>query len=1361
METDDLIEISAEDDSLLSLEQVPSSPQVFSSSNSSIAAFSCSPLVQIPRSNRSCARPPLPLPPIRSALDCAKEVGDADAISPSTAQVGIDKENAEMNSSEAPKLGVERQQMKRKKKGGGYNLRKSLAWDRAFFTEEGVLDPVELSMLSGNVGSGSRDRLSMIHEEVELVSQRLESISESRNSHSVGDKSIKKSPASSLKSRKMEGGSSLKARPSTRSQASPLSSPVKPKAISARDANKSPSTCGTTKSASKYSGCPRPVASSSLKRPLQPNVSRVANRDPKVSKLSAPKTNPPLSSATSRSSASSARNSKHSHVSQPAVQAPKTMQPKSSCGSSKISRNDIKPAHSGKSSARPTVQLAGRNVVKSVPEKHSSANRELPKPSKAADDSPVLQNAAVACPVSSSDGCAMKHAVSVSQNGNYNVNDTKTAQSQPAKPSGLRKPSPSLRYFEQSKPSGSQDSELGNLPLSGTPSHQKPPLPPKERAVHASSVYGASPVQIKFNSNRNDELNKQTQALHKAKSCDTVDCQQLSHNANVIANLQSQVCVKSHAIEKISPTGDIGSGNNSSLFLQENPSIVTKVDIGTLAAKTSMSSNQHVEGAEGSVSGRAGSASLGYQYVEDAVESSDMPKDQLSTFPDGNKKSKENELLELKNNDEGGDYSILMEDTVSNIHRGQVDQCSNDTAEGNSTAESQRLWVNDVALAEGKTSSSTDDASLKVEASPSDYDIPLILDAGTNVPNGVNANVTKYPGEDAGMQPLEASQCGDTNISMTELELPQIINCEADGQMDKAGLAPVPSHPADSNLSLDSKGENCLPDACPRDESPSQMQPDNSLLTNLVSPDLQAEDASGDVDRSKGVTACTEASRPAVLQSKKTYDHRDNLSLAADLENQIQEAYQNSWECNNSSTINVFATGESRNDKHGESQLEVMNLDSEFACDQNMIDETLEGDTEILESDGLTSADISNVITHEASYVNNTCDQSQSEAVSPENEFSRDQHPIEETKMEDAEVQDCDGGSFVNTINVTNFQMPGLSEENIKCGQSQWNAMRPATIGETIMEDNVEVQDCDDSSFVDFSNVINSQGHKESEDTIKQSKSDNLIEEVPLDIRDSCLRSSLLLRGNCSADDRDASWDTSVGSPEFKDPIPEEVKNPASLFVDDKSRRSSDIQQSSENNILARLDDNCCMHGDQVSQQITKSVSPLRSSDHEIQETACTSDSSTVKEKPTSQVNPSDSVSEESMVQDMDVESSEEDDTLLEVDKRPDIHGSAFQHDIELDTLTCSIETVDEKKKEADAPAAIKLPPDAAPFSEEWLAAIEAAGEEILTKKSGAVQHSPPEKTQPEPGPWSPVKKRKNQEIGPFDCTKYTNKSEP
>lgn len=49
------------------------------------------------------------------------------------------KENANWSKLEVPKLSVETQPMKRKKKVGGYNLRKSLAWDRAFFTEQGNL----------------------------------------------------------------------------------------------------------------------------------------------------------------------------------------------------------------------------------------------------------------------------------------------------------------------------------------------------------------------------------------------------------------------------------------------------------------------------------------------------------------------------------------------------------------------------------------------------------------------------------------------------------------------------------------------------------------------------------------------------------------------------------------------------------------------------------------------------------------------------------------------------------------------------------------------------------------------------------------------------------------------------------------------------------------------------------------------------------------------------------------------------------------------------------------------------------------------------------------------------------------------
>ncbi|XP_010238833.1 uncharacterized protein LOC104584814 isoform X1 [Brachypodium distachyon] len=59
------------------------------------------------------------------------------------------------------------------------------------------------------------------------------------------------------------------------------------------------------------------------------------------------------------------------------------------------------------------------------------------------------------------------------------------------------------------------------------------------------------------------------------------------------------------------------------------------------------------------------------------------------------------------------------------------------------------------------------------------------------------------------------------------------------------------------------------------------------------------------------------------------------------------------------------------------------------------------------------------------------------------------------------------------------------------------------------------------------------------------------------------------------------------------------------------------------------------------------------------------------------------------------------------------------------------------------------------PFTEEWLAAMEACGEEVLEQKSGAVQNSPTDKAVPEPNPWSPVK-RKAQDVGPFDCTKYS-----
>ncbi|XP_039002165.1 uncharacterized protein LOC120128567 [Hibiscus syriacus] len=102
--------------------------------------------------------------------------------------------------------------------------------------------------------------------------------------------------------------------------------------------------------------------------------------------------------------------------------------------------------------------------------------------------------------------------------------------------------------------------------------------------------------------------------------------------------------------------------------------------------------------------------------------------------------------------------------------------------------------------------------------------------------------------------------------------------------------------------------------------------------------------------------------------------------------------------------------------------------------------------------------------------------------------------------------------------------------------------------------------------------------------------------------------------------------------------------------------------------------------------------------------------------------------------------------------------NSSMTH-VEATGCTSLVEETSNDKRQV-APL-VKPPLNAVPFSDEWLAAFEDAGEEILTMKSGAVQNSPTDKSLPEPGPWSPVRKKNNQGVGPFDCTKYTHTNVP
>ncbi|XP_011015083.1 PREDICTED: uncharacterized protein LOC105118760 [Populus euphratica] len=164
--------------------------------------------------------------------------------SSSCMDVMIDEESVTMDKLHVPKLNLEPQQMKRKK----YNLRKSLAWDKAFFTEEGVLDPLELSTLSTRVdrpvSRGGR----------ELLSSGLDCINELPDMQALEDNLFKELPPNTL----ADGG--MAARVFSPKPVSLARDEAGPASVAKR---KILSASNISQSASKRSGCPRPVASSS------------------------------------------------------------------------------------------------------------------------------------------------------------------------------------------------------------------------------------------------------------------------------------------------------------------------------------------------------------------------------------------------------------------------------------------------------------------------------------------------------------------------------------------------------------------------------------------------------------------------------------------------------------------------------------------------------------------------------------------------------------------------------------------------------------------------------------------------------------------------------------------------------------------------------------------------------------------------------------------------------------------------------------------------------------------------------------------------------------------------------------------
>ncbi|XP_057781715.1 uncharacterized protein LOC131000006 isoform X2 [Salvia miltiorrhiza] len=335
------------------------------------------------------------------------------------------KENININKSGASGLCLEPQQMKKRKKGGKYNLRKSLAWDRAFSTEEGVLDPLELSAISG---VSCRGGLPFIIEDTPVSSGQDEDFRKYKENN-------QSSPMLDFSSSKHMTSTSLALQ-------------------------KVPTSAGS-KLGSKCYDYPRPLPSPSLKRRANVNVGKTTSKELKLPKAPGLRPNLSPNCSTIRSTIPRGSHVKHNRITQPDFSIQRDVEPKSS---SKICNNT---QNASRANTPQSARHSDGHLGCSSFNRHLSINTSPMTVDKAYTSGPKTTpvNVTQIRPENSRESQQYDSAT-LSQNAHTNGKILHPSQNQTMRPSGLRMPSPSLSFFSQPKPS-----IFRNLPLRDTDSY--------------------------------------------------------------------------------------------------------------------------------------------------------------------------------------------------------------------------------------------------------------------------------------------------------------------------------------------------------------------------------------------------------------------------------------------------------------------------------------------------------------------------------------------------------------------------------------------------------------------------------------------------------------------------------------------------------------------------------------------------------------------------------------------------------------------------------------------------------------------------------------------------------------------------
>ncbi|XP_021279293.1 uncharacterized protein LOC110412953 isoform X2 [Herrania umbratica] len=1365
----DLLEISGEDDDSLLSQHAQAQTDDVSAFNTSY--FSCSPL-HFPRSN--------PL---------------GEKVKNPSFSSNIDKENINNNASksELPKLSLDPQQMKRKRKGRGYNLRKSLAWDRAFFTEEGVLNSTELSLISGDFGNLSGEKLSVIEEE------RIESLcGDSPDLQALENNLFKELPLNnSNKNEQKKIGSSLL----QKSSGSAPRSAVKQNVLSVHDVNRS---------GSKRSGCPRPVISSALKRPANVSTTKAAAKEPIISKIPVRKPDSLVLSTTAKS-ASNINKAKGNQSAQ-AVNAHRNIGLSGSKRSTRSTQNDAKSSLSSRSqNTKSYAQQAKRNVGSSALASHLSTYLHHPSVTKADNGLKGNQDPVVAA----AHGCTNHEAgsskiASLPQSGCRIGGNTQYAQPRIAKPSGLRMPSPSLGFFSQSKTNSSQNpqssSQLFNNPKSKIPNLLKlgvfnsicesptpsMKVPVVNNGVAATKTGSMSSTESSVPSSVNSLCENIRPNLQMPRVEVKVLCN--SDNHELMNNQQQLHTIDNDLNQQIQNVGLQCTDNK--LLLQSQSSEQVNLDYKRSEDLViPQSPDQHADESKdphfishcslqikGALKTDVGNQLSGKKQHNSLIEDFDLfpqlhSSDMNSNNIHGSSKVKDDQISSTP--DSHGQPSEQVEQAKPcTFHDDQI------------INEIERPHINDSAmLKEGEDS----EEFLSYNSVQSNGICQKVRDCSASeleMSNGLSHYRDGIQGNDG------SGESADFNLKSNVGDA-QMHSFKCDLSLENS-----------SSLLNDSEADNqqlLVEDVNEKLVEPPPL-PDPGIVVERVFQDKYGSHS----------TDCL--SRGEIFSSEKVLAE-SNLQSVKDVASEPADAFQS--EPGNPGAPCLIPPALQKGGHEMTDVVECLyvehvvsvSTDTQCNCDINLLceptSEGLEGIGEDQVTGSITACDIgvSNDRQSSADLSGSEIDNYQSIAhFSPVVQFKGYSEIDDITDLKSVESKRYDSSAKYNSAisepeeKITSCHIDAssmLTNSLLDKQNDHEKSMAQAELIQSSFEackasQQNQIPDAYhrlksvEGKFAEESHNLDS--NKLADVSPEDKGSVGLVVEGPFGLSQvECIDETNELCAAGANETTTRSFEEHAHSQSF-DSIPlescksnlftsaeinnyamvvEDLNDPPDLqnvviveqILSDKIGLSVNEEVSSSVKIKVSDDNHDCYNDmifrpdSEQSGQATSlnfDLSSLSEDQNSGAVNTCNSQAfCSLNEESTSSINANQTSSSGIVLQ--------EEVNRLEKSVPQELNSAMIPMEAE-GGPTSNEKTGDDKKQ--DAPI-VKPPLNAVPSSDEWLAAFEAAGEEILTMKSGAVQHSPKDKSLPEPGPWSPVRRKNNQGIGPFDCTKFTNTNIP